>query len=402
MSPGQCTFGTDLSREQLNAMEAFSALQDGLSCLAGLYADSGQETPPAPSWEAQGGTALARSALPLVHTKGTSEQPTSVPPPPIVGGCGRFSPGQVEERRKQRARLSELEADNGNFAAAGRLTTCETCQVLFDRNGRDVIVGPNGKPRALSAHCDHRLCPSCARRRSARMVAETKPKVVAVMKAKKPALITLTIDDRRGESLASASKRIQSAFKRLRRGKNWKHNVKGGLSAFETTRNEVRGTWHVHIHVVADVHFYAQEELLADWRDALGTTGLKIGGANIQRAKSGEGMEVDDALRECIKYVSKGIDDGMTDESLRELLKWMRGRRLTTCFGSFYGIHVDEEERPETEEEGAEEEWKRLGYAGMNVRTGELKKMHQCEWRSDDKAQAIRWRTLEKIDAGLQ
>lgn len=229
-----------------------------------------------------------------------------------------------------------------------------------------------------------------------------------------PRIITLTQDDRTGESITAAFHRLMDAFNRLRRMKRWKHYVRGGLVSLEVTRNFEDGHWHTHLHLLVDCEWYPNghngqpTELLDDWRAALGTTGMPIGGARIEvagmRKEHVKGCQspkdckcprkpVEDPLGagidEVIKYVAKGIEvtRDFSDGELRDLVAWMRGKRLMRTFGSLYNVKIDDEEEPESEEHGEGEEF-------FDAGTGEVVTRAQLRWNADAKVQQEGWRHL--------
>lgn len=265
------------------------------------------------------------------------------------------------ERWAEAARAAEMPA------LAQRFDGCGMGAWAY-HDGAPVLSIENGAPVRQLVTCHHRNCPVCARTRSARIRATLEPAVETTFTAK-PALLTLTIDDRIGESLKSATARLQGAWKKMRRRKGWADRVRGGFYALEVTRNQARGSWHVHLHAVIDVDWLGQSEALMLWRDALGA-GEKCGGVNIQRVKSG--------ISEATKYLTKGIEAAQLPLAERvEMLKWMHGRRMLATFGSLYGLKLaDDDEGEDTEGPemtGAEP-------IGRNARTGEVVTADDCEW----------------------
>ncbi len=97
----------------------------------------------------------------------------------------------------------------------------------------------------------------------------------------------------------------------------------------EGTETEMRGPW------------LWQAAILDRWRAAINTPDdEKNGGANIQRARS-----TDEGCDEVLKYIAKGIEavDLLPRERTKELLAWIRGRKLLRTYGSLRGIELDEE-----------------------------------------------------------
>jgi Replication protein len=102
-------------------------------------------------------------------------------------------------------------------------------------------------PIAVPIGCNHRLCPLCCNRRG-----EKARKRMRTMfdRLTHPALITLTIPNK-----ASIRKHDYTLFRQrvrkfIAQRKSW---IKGGVYAMETTYNRAHGTWHVHVHILADL-----------------------------------------------------------------------------------------------------------------------------------------------------
>ncbi|HVW78778.1 MAG TPA: protein rep [Alloacidobacterium sp.] len=102
-------------------------------------------------------------------------------------------------------------------------------------------------PIAVPIGCNHRLCPLCSHRRS-----EKARKRIKTMfdRLQHPALITLTIPNK-----VSIRKHDFSLFRqRVRRfiaqHKPW---IEGGVYSLETTYNRQEKTWHIHVHILADL-----------------------------------------------------------------------------------------------------------------------------------------------------
>jgi hypothetical protein len=254
-------------------------------------------------------------------------------------------------------------------ALAMRFEECGT-GAWAQHEGADVLAFETEAPVRRVMCCGHRLCDICARTRSAGIRETLEPAIETTFKAK-PALMTLTIDDRVGESLVSATGRILTGWKKLRRRVGWKDRVRGGFYALEVTRNQERGSWHVHLHAVVDVDWLGQEEALMLWRNALGA-GPLAGGVNIQRVRNG--------IAEATKYLVKGIEASRLPLAERaELLRWMHGRRMLSTFGHLYGVRVADDDEPEVE--GPEEDGTEP--IGFNARTGEVVTAADCDWRWD-------------------
>lgn len=129
---------------------------------------------------------------------------------------------------------------------------------------------------------------------------------------------------------------LWGSWTRLRRSVRWLQKVKGCIVALEVTRNREEGTWHPHLNVLMEGDYFPHEELKQLWIKATRGRGQM---AHIQAANEG-------TVRELIKYVTK-ITDLVDDSSgLDEFLFALAGMKTVRTYGSFFGLHVDDEENP--------------------------------------------------------
>ena len=103
------------------------------------------------------------------------------------------------------------------------------------------------RPVAIPIHCNHRLCPLCAWNRAER----ARKRVRSLFgRLTHPVLITLTIpnlDKIRKHDFTLFRQRVRSFIKQH---SDW---IRGGIYALETTYNRQQKTWHIHVHILADV-----------------------------------------------------------------------------------------------------------------------------------------------------
>lgn len=214
-------------------------------------------------------------------------------------------------------------------------------------------------------HCDHRLCPTCARRRAAQHM-DRLTGAVAERFAHQPTLMTLTQRDDPSETVGQALDRILAAWARFRKDAAFREHVRGGWRSVEVTVNALTGAAHAHIHACVDAEWWPQADALASWREALGVDDATAGGCRLERLRKG--------IREAVKYTCKpGAASRWPARRLVELVAWMRGRRMLQTFGHMYGVALTEEERPGLEVvEGATDV--------VDSRTGEVVQVASCRW----------------------
>lgn len=131
-----------------------------------------------------------------------------------------------------------------------RVHDCRTEWIAF----RATCCGAKTQPVTVPVGCNDRLCPLCAwdRSRAAR-------KRIRKMfdRLTHPVLITLTVPnvplwDVKGRPLRKSHyehfrKRVRQF---LKQHEDW---IKGGVYSLETTYNRAEKSWHIHVHILADV-----------------------------------------------------------------------------------------------------------------------------------------------------
>lgn len=257
----------------------------------------------------------------------------------------------IEDKHTTRLKLVGLLGDVRGLNAQRTRENMERCATRFVAEFCE-DGDPNGFRPAWS--CNHRLCPWCAAKRStnyrtkyvriARAFAKSRPDLT-------PALLTLTLAHRVGESAAEGRKRVQEAFTRLQRRKVWAKYFGGGhLAAYEVTLSKADGCWHPHIHALVfmrpDPH-PTNRDWLMDY-GILSDEWLKVTGDSlvVHLAKL---SDIEGGIREILKYISKPSDaHKWTPAHVAELLEF-RGRRMVTTGGEFKTFAKSYEATAETE-----------------------------------------------------
>jgi hypothetical protein len=107
--------------------------------------------------------------------------------------------------------------------------------------------GDRTRPIAVPIGCNHRLCPLCCWHRS-----QMARKRVAAMfdRLTHPAMITLTIPNLPDIRKANYTMFRDRVRKFIKEHEEW---IRGGLYSLETTYNRQDATWHIHVHILADL-----------------------------------------------------------------------------------------------------------------------------------------------------
>ena len=199
------------------------------------------------------------------------------------------------------------------------------------------------------------LCPFCAARRASKNVQAHGEKITNLMTGRKdliPVMITFTVKNQ--SDLPSVYKHMNKSLKRLmdRRKSNKCHGthktemskVAGAIASREITFNDERGDWHPHVHMIALLTDYIdQEKLSNEWLEITGDS--KIVGVSLIKKNQKKTTNTDlnplvSGLLEVFKYALKFGD--LPQEKLWEAYKYLRGKRLVTSYGDLYGVHVPE------------------------------------------------------------
>ena len=246
-------------------------------------------------------------------------------------------------------------------------------------------ISSAGRPVLSMQCCRDRMCPQCQHQRT---VETTSNILTSVMKMNSPRLITLTLRHR-SASLAQELARLADCFRRIRREKQWKKHVFGGIYAIEITRNLQTERWHVHIHVIADGEFWAQKSISKLWLKITGDSDVVDVRAIHDKAKISKYIA---------KYVAKPTEmKGWDNRSLCEYALALHGKRLVHTFGSLHGQTVDKEkgkaENTAKESLGTVDRlvrWARLGY-GPAVAALEILNRLGRRWRAASGVPRAEW-----------
>lgn len=192
-----------------------------------------------------------------------------------------------------------------------------------------VGVAAGRLPRLLLGLCRDRLCPTCSRRRATR-VRERLARLVCSCNA--PRFLTLTApdDDR---PLSVRLDELMESFRNFRRTREWKDHVRGAVFVLEVTRNSNAGTWHPHLHVVADGEFWPQASLCSAWsRSCPGAKVVDIRACH-DRVRT---------ARYLSKYLAKDREFlAWSNEEVREYADAMFRRRVIDTCGKLRRVLLD-------------------------------------------------------------
>jgi Replication protein. len=264
---------------------------------------------------------------PLLKENTPSEETCQDPVPGIVAGeellpveLGAGSSSlldtcdQVGIFHKTLVRALELCGRGGEaYSVAGccqdfRVGKCQSC----------------GAAPAYPLTCSHRLCPSCAARRGARLVAEHQDLLRQLHYPKMLTLTFLSVKELDRHFIRWA----RGCFTKLRHRKVFE-SCWGGIYSFETTWSAEFG-WHLHIHALIGSGYIDQANLSKAWQ--------KISGAVVVDIRSVKGKDKWGAVREVVKYPTKAATYLGNAALVDEFLKATQGVNLAYGFGAMYRV----------------------------------------------------------------
>lgn len=180
--------------------------------------------------------------------------------------------------------------------------------------------------------CRHRLCEPCARtlgNRYAHRIADLLP-------THDVRFVTLTLRAT-NEPLTLQIDRLYEAFKRLRRRKPWRTTQTAGVTLLEITWNDRSKTWHPHLHTLSIGRFLDQRVLAAEWLHVTGDSYI----VHIRYVRDHHA-----AARYVAKYATKVVNHTVwhEDETVREALVALKGRRTVFAWGAWKGRLTEEPE----------------------------------------------------------
>lgn len=210
--------------------------------------------------------------------------------------------------------------------------------------------------KAFPFHCDDRLCPVCAARRSAKVSSRWSRAVERYSRERgvHSYFVTLTVRDM--ETLPAFGE-LTKLRKKLLRHRWWKqYGLVGGVSAFELKLGKNSGEWHPHFHILV---FTEREIPLIEEGEHKGKWQVSVNQelSDVWREITGDsfilrGVAFDGNMRELVKYCVKG-PELLPDDRLKEYALWARGKRFLSAFGECYNNPLIQEAM---KEEGEREE----------------------------------------------
>lgn len=200
-----------------------------------------------------------------------------------------------------------------------------------------------GEVRVASSACSLRWCPICS---NARRNYVTHEIAEWLCSADHPKLITLTLKHTNAP-LSHQIEHLYKFFRELRRRKEIKAAISGGVWFFQIKKSKTDGMWHPHIHALVTGLYFPRKRLSNIWAQI--TYGSMV--TDIRPIYDPRGVANDVA-----RYATSpgSLVDLAPDDAL-DMVESLHGRRICGTWGSGRGVSL----RPKLATEKGK--WKSLG-----------------------------------------
>lgn len=273
---------------------------------------------------------MSTSCPSLVHNRETSEQ---FEPQPTYAAILRRSCKRSYAAALRIYLLLDGGPDNGR---ARRLADCRQ-NAWFTRNS------DSGEVRVASSCCHLRWCPVCA---NARRNYVTHSVAEWLGNANHPKLITLTLRHTNAP-LEHQIQHLYNYFRELRRRKDFKKAVTGGMWFFQIKKSSDDGMWHPHLHCLVTGLYLPRRRLSRMWMQ------ITYGSMVTDIRPIHDPVKV---ANDVARYATSpgSLVDLPPDDAI-EMVEALHGRRICGTWGDARGISL----RPKKQDEKGK--WVSLG-----------------------------------------
>lgn len=270
-------------------------------------------------------------------------------------------------KKEKAVKLSESYFRIGKYNKALNVRECGTS--LTFRHEIDSSGNVNEKGKLYRANfCKDRLCPMCNWRRSFKYFAQISKIMDVVQDKYKFLFLTLTIRNPDGDHLLESLNRLQYAWTKFNKLKDFKQVVRGYIRTLEVTYNDdvsspSYDTYHPHYHVILAVpkcygsrgRYLERSEWLRMWQDCYGDSEISQLTIEVIRKKNGSSVDYNEfqtmydlraAVCETAKYAVKDSDylkdsTYLTDKLVSIFSDVLHSRRLILFGGVFKKVRAE-------------------------------------------------------------
>ena len=240
----------------------------------------------------------------------------------------------MAETKHQKMFHSKFSAQRRRLLDQLRNADTELCTKCENRirkcgEGAAVFKDEEGFIVVATARCKSRLCPTCATTRSNRCWARLKSMIDKIDEIR---FLTLTLAPREG-TLKEQIAYLRAAWTKLRRRKDLKNKLRGGVSVIEVTHNAKTDRWHPHIHIVFSGTYIKHSVIKKNWLEITKDSSI----VDIRRISSRMA-----AVNYLAKYVSK--TSTIPDTAKHRVAEWVEATNGLREFATFGEMHAKMEE----------------------------------------------------------
>lgn len=234
-----------------------------------------------------------------------------------AGLCRTLALNQYQKAKRLYAKVDELTGKS----YSDRLDQCRSgAWFVYNTETREV--------RVRSSHCHLRFCPMCNKAKRALIQENLLPVLESAPNLR---FMTLTLKHSYNDLGAQIDALLES-WARLRRHKEFRRMVRGGVFFVQITRNKEAEQWHPHLHILLTGVYFPHATLKNLWFTASKGSSIVDIRKAIDREKSCE--YVARYATQCADLLPLSDDEGVS------LIRSVRGRKLAGTFGSFRGVRL--------------------------------------------------------------
>lgn len=306
--------------------------------------------------------------MPMTYPSSVHKEETTVSSPPIAT-YGQLLRQSCQDQYDAAARIYSYLDDLNDSSKHFSLDNCRS-KAWFLRNIE------SGDVRVAANACRLRWCPVCT---DSRRNYISHSVVDWVEKQSHPKFLTLTIMHSNAP-LDHQINYLYNYFRLLRKRKDFRACVPGGLWFFQIKKSKGSGQWHPHLHCLITGLYIPHSRLVRMWKDITGNSTV----VDIRPIRNPA-----KACNDAARYAAcPGSLAGLSFDDALELVECMHGRRICGTWGTARKVSL----RPPTSVDSSE--WESVG-EWFSV-------MSQKDSNSSARDILDAWRENHPLEAGIK